>query len=390
MWYTFRDHYEHIVREDFAMTRNDMDRFWADDAAAHGQNCFDPAAPQMALGILMSDECVFAELGEEGEPWGHTPRERRIDLNRRYNDIAEKVVGRRLLREELPPEDAAFPPVRRIGEVFGGAYEYIHDSEWLSSPIDTPEALAKQLDAVERLDLRAFLLPDNWQAEKKRIFETYGIRPPQARHIRGPITLMCSIYGSESFIFLAMDEPELAERFSRLVAKVAIGIAEVFDEEAGYTPDTAPRGFSFADDNCCLMTPALYERLGLPVLEAAFARFAPDDGDSRFQHSDSAMGHLLPLLGRARLNGVNFGPTVTVDQIRPHLPDARVDGCLSPIDFMRNDRPAILEQLKRDAQMAREHGYGVNFATAGSINNGSLLSSMAFVMEGIAEHGRYR
>ena len=371
------------------MTRNDMDRFWADDEWAQEDNCFSAAAPQMALGIRMSDECVFSELQEEGEPWGITPRARRIDLNRRYNDIAERTVGIRLLPEEYPPEDAAFPPCKRIGEVFGGVYSYEHGSEWLSSPIDTPAALSARLDAVEKLNLRDFLLPENWDAEKRRIYETYGMRPAQQRHIRGPITLMCSIYGSENFIFLAMDEPELAERFSSLVAKITLDIAELFDEEAGYTPENAPHGFAFSDDNCCLMTPSMYERLGLPVLQAAFSRFAPDEGDSRFQHSDSAMAHILPLLGRTRLTGVNFGPTVTVDQIRAHLPGARIEGCLSPIDFMRNDKTAILAQLKRDAQMAREYGRGVRFTTAGSINDGSLLSSMAYIMEGIAQYARY-
>ena len=56
----------------------DIEQFWKDDELAHKENCFSKEAPQVALGIRMSDECVFAELGEEGQPWGHTPLERRI------------------------------------------------------------------------------------------------------------------------------------------------------------------------------------------------------------------------------------------------------------------------------------------------------------------------
>ena len=70
----------------------------------------------------MSDECVFAELGEEGDPWAYTELSRRIDLNRRYNDKSEKIVGKRLLREKFLPEEARLPYVKRIGEVFGGEY----------------------------------------------------------------------------------------------------------------------------------------------------------------------------------------------------------------------------------------------------------------------------
>ena len=86
------------------MLDRELDKFWENDEKAHRNNCF-AVESQIAFGIRMSDECVFWELGEEGEPWGYTPRERRLDLNRRYNDKAEKIVGRRLLKEELPPEE---------------------------------------------------------------------------------------------------------------------------------------------------------------------------------------------------------------------------------------------------------------------------------------------
>ncbi len=371
------------------MTKADLDRFWKDDEIARKDNCFFEGAPQMALGIRMSDECVFAELGVEGKPWGHTPRDVRIDLNKRYNDKAEQVVGRRLLRETFPEESARFPSVKRIGEVFGGQYIWANDSEWLESSIRTPEALEKQLDIVDKLDLRSFLLPPNWESEKKRLFETYGVKPMRARHIRGPITLMCSIYGVEDYIFLGVDAPELAERFTASVTDVTIKIAEIMDEEAGFTRETAPHGFSFADDNCCLMTPEMYEKYGYPVLKAVYDRFCPDAGDSRYQHSDSAMAHLLPLLAKTGVNGVNFGPTVLVDEIRKHMPRACIHGCIAPFTFMRNDEAQITAEVIRDFEMAKVTGKGVLFSTAGSINNGSLLSSMRLIMELIQTRCRY-
>ena len=76
----------------------DIEQFWRDDELAHKDNCFSKEAPQVALGIRMSDECVFAELGEEGDPWGYTDPLRRYDLNCRYNEKAIKIVGRPLLR----------------------------------------------------------------------------------------------------------------------------------------------------------------------------------------------------------------------------------------------------------------------------------------------------
>lgn len=370
------------------MYNADLDRFWADDELAHEDNCFSSKAPQVALGIRMSEECVFAELGEAGNPWGYIPRERRLELNRRYNDKAEKIVGRRLLPETLPEPDAVFPYIKRIGEVFEGKYIQNEVSEWLEGSASTPPELEKLLDRVDKLDLREFILPKDWESEKKRISEKYGIKPSPMRHIRGPVTLAMSIYGSENLIFLILDEPALAKRFSKTILKVITGIASIMDEEAGYTEANRPGGFSFADDNCCLLTPEMYEFFGYPVLDAIFSRWSDKPGDMRYQHSDSAMAHLLPILGRLNLTACNFGPTVLVNQIRKFMPRTRIDGCLAPFTFMNNDDESIIKEVKRDCEMAKEFR-GLNLSTAGSINNGSLLTSMRTVMYAIQNYGRY-
>ena len=108
MWYNGEN--KPNVKENTMHLDLDIEQFWKDDALAHEENCFSKRAPQAALGIRMSDECVFAELGEEGQPWGYTDPVRRYDLNCRYNEKARKIVGRPLLRENppLPPESARF------------------------------------------------------------------------------------------------------------------------------------------------------------------------------------------------------------------------------------------------------------------------------------------
>lgn len=370
------------------MLELDIGRFWKDDEEAHKDNCFNPNAPQVALGIRMSDECVFAELGEEGNPWLPIPRERRIELNKRYNDKAEKIVGRRLLREDFPEPDSLFPPIRRIGEVFGGKYLTNEHSEWLEGSCSTPGELEHILDRVEKLELREFMLPPNWETEKKRIYEKYGAKPKLLRHVRGPVTLACSIYGVENLIFLILDEPDLAKRFSNVISDVIVKMASIMDEEAGYSPDNRPPGFSFADDECCMLTPEMYEFFGYPILKRVFDIWSPNPEDKRYQHSDSAMGHLLPILGRLNLTGCNFGPTVLFDEIRKYMPHTRIDGCLAPFTFMSNDEQAIIKEVKRDCEMAKGTR-GLNLKTAGSINNGSLLTSMRAVMYAIQNYGRY-
>ncbi|NLP47784.1 MAG: hypothetical protein GX345_02440 [Clostridiales bacterium] len=368
----------------------DIKRFWEDDALSHQENCFSKKAPQVALGIRMSDECVFAELGEEGNPWGPISRERRIELNKRYNEKARQTVGISLLSEDYPKEDEIFPQYRRIGEVFGGRYFFDGNTEWLQSECQTPQELETLLDKVEALNLRDFIFPDNWESEKKRIFESYGKRPALFRGVRGPVTLATSIFGVENLIFLFYDYPDLAKRFSRLIEKVIIDYIDIFIEEAGYSQDSFPSGFGFYDDNCSLLTPDMYEVFGLPVLKNVFAKTSPLQKDERYQHSDSEMGHLIPLLAQVNLTACNFGPTVTVSEIRKHMKNTRIDGQLAPFTFMNNDEAQIIAEVKRDCEMAKiDDIRGLNLTTAGSINNGSLLTSMRAVMAAIQNYGRY-
>lgn len=297
----------------------DVKEFWKEDELAQKENCFNPDAKQVALGIRMSDECVFAELDEKGHPWIETPRVRRIELNKRYNDKAEKIVGKRLLKEDFPKTEERFPYIKRIGEVFEGEYIINNNSEWLEGNIKTPQELEALLNRIDKLDMREVMLPTDWEKDKKRIFEEYGRKPTQQRHIRGPVTLATSIFSVENLIFLLMDEPDLAQRFSQTIAKSVITMTEIMDIEAGYDKDSAPHGFSFADDNCYLLNAPMYEAFGYPVLKSLFDRFSPDPKDWRYQHSDSPMGHHLPVISRANLTACNFGPTVLVDEIRKSM-----------------------------------------------------------------------
>jgi uroporphyrinogen decarboxylase len=101
------------------------------------------------------------------------------------------------------------------------------------------------------------------------------------------------------------------------------------------------------------------------------------------------MGHLLEPLARANLNAVNFGPRVRFARIRQHLPRAIVYGTLAPFTFMRNDDAAIIAEVRRDIDEARPTR-GLVIDTAGSINDGSLLSSMRTVMWTIQSCGCVR
>ncbi len=375
----------------------DIERFWKDEEIAHEENCFSKKAPQVALGIRMSNECVFAELGEEGQPWGYTPPERRYELNCRYNEKAVKIVGRPLLAENKPgtPREVTIPAYRQIGEVFGGKYVFDGNTTWLKGTISDEETLEKKLDEIDLMlktpgAFRRFILPPDWDERCRAVYEKYGDRPGQFRHIRGPVTLATSVYGVENLLYLYYDNPELYTRFADTIADVVEAYIDLFIIESGHTKDDFVHGFSFADDDSNLLSPEMYLAFGYRVLDRIFKKVSPNPEDYRYQHSDSAMGHLIPLLADFNLTGCNFGPTVTVQEIRKYMPKTRIDGQLAPFTFMRNNADDIRAEVKRDCLAAKENdARGLNLETAGSINNGSLLTSMRVVMETIQEFGRY-
>ncbi len=384
---------EALVREAHAnegLAPLDIERFWADEEIAR-QDPFGDHIPQVPLGVRMSWECVFDELGvEENARRFLNDHEWASALIEAYNEKAERIVGKRLLnpRNRSLPEDH-FPAPKQLHDIFEARNVWHCGSWWLQQSAHNESELEGLLDRVdERLEnLRTFLLPPEWD-ERKEVLLARGIKPPLYRHQRGPVTFATSIFGTENLLTLIMLNPDLAVRLRDTILRAMLERHRILSAEAGYAQGEYPHGFSFADDNCCLLNPRMYELFGYPILKGMFDHCCPNPGDRRFQHSDSAMAHLLPILARLDFSEVNFGPTVTVTEIRSHMPGTVIQGRLAPFTFSRNNEVEMVAEFLRDFRMARE-SRGLVFATAGSINNGSRLSGMRLLMAAIQRYGRY-
>lgn len=365
----------------------DLERFWQDNDAA-AADPFSHAIPQPPLSLWMSD-AVYDELGLDYDPLRF---ERDADFANRvskaYNDRAQSIVGRRLLPENRDPRQA-LPRKRDVAELFGCRREFHAGSWWHMPAAGTPDELARLLDGMDAMTgsrLAEAIFPADWDAECRRMERQFGLRLGHAFDLRGPVTLATSIYGPENLIFLILDDASLASRFRDTIARVVIEYHRLC--AAAADPAKVRPGFSFRDDNCALLNGDMYAFFGQPIVEAVFTEFAPGPDDWRYQHSDSDMGHLLPLLAATGLNRVNFGPTLSVRQIRDAMPRAVIEGQLAPFTFMGNDEQAIIAQVRRDIDQARETR-GLVVATAGSVNNGTKLTSYRAVMHAIQTYGRY-
>ena len=369
----------------------DLARFWADDRQAQADP-FAANGPQVALGVWMSPECLFAELGiaEDWPRFYHDPAWVHV-MVKSYNDKAERIVGQRLLHETPPaPATHQWPQPKALHDIFEAENVFHNESYWLKQSAHTPQELADLLDRVEKRleNLRAFLLPPEWDREKARL-QKLGVPSPIYRNQRGPVTFAMSIYGAENLIFLILDQPDLAARYRDLILRAILARAEVLDAERGWrTPAEAQRGWGWADDNCCLLNKGMYDFFARPILQGVFARYAPGPRDGRYQHSDSDMAQHLPTLAELGLNGCNFGPNLTVAEIRQHLPAAIIDGQIAPFTFSRNEEVNLVAEVIRDCEMARL-ARGLRLSTAGSINNGSRLTGLRLILAAIQRYGRY-
>lgn len=363
----------------------DMDDFWKQNAQAY-ENAF--SSKRMPLGINMNWECVFDELGLEENHYKYLHDEDfRLKTTKEYNALSEKLVGKRLLNEETYNKNTVYPAVKTLADVFEAKNIWHDNSWWLEKSANSEDELKRLLDRVEEKDIRSFILPENWDEEKERLM-AMGIKPPLYRGQRGPTTFAMSIYGVENLIYLIFDNEKLAIRFREAILNSMLSIAKVLDEEAGYTEKNSPKGFRFYDDNCAMLTADMYELFSYPILKTMFEKYAPNENATRYQHSDSEMAHLLPLLGSLRLTGVNFGPTLSVTKIREHCTKAIIEGQLAPFTFSRNEEENIVIELLRDFELSKKDK-GVVFSTAGSINNGSRLLSMRLIMAAIERYCNY-
>ena len=308
--------------------------------------------------------------------------EYQAEMNRRCNDRCEPAIGRRPF-SETPPE----PGLLRIEEVMGSRKVLVEGgTPWLERGVESIEDMRRKLDEIERWsdkDLQEVMLSAGGRIAK-RDRASDGSKPIATPGSRGPATMATSILGTMNTMYWIVDYPSDMDRFFEVLADVVVRYHGVIEQEAG----VAYRGYYWLDDNCALYSPGLYERFCLPAMNRVMGAFAPDPEDYRFQHSDSAMGHLLPILSPLGFHAVNFGPTVPASEIRRAMQCAVIEGCVAPNTLRDKPLDAVVAEVKRDFAAVGADG-GLVVTTCGSISAGTSLESIRGFMWAVQEFCRY-
>ncbi len=275
--------------------------FWAENDLCTNRP-FRTDKPRAPLALPVDDHWLLEEMRVPSTVRYYGDPEYRATVNRQCNDRCQAAIGLRPFAETVQPK-----PILRIEEVFGARFELTEGgTPWLEPGVETIEDLRALCSRIERLDDKALrdLMFSNGGTILPEPAEADGTRPVRRPGSRGPATIGTSVCGTMNLMYWLIDRPVDVGRFYELLGDVLVRYQRIVECERNATF----RGYGWLDDNCCLFSPDLYEQFCYPVMKKVFETFAPAPQDSRRQHSDSEMRHLLPILARLNFHAVNLGP----------------------------------------------------------------------------------
>ena len=359
----------------------DLSEFWTENALCEGK-AFRTDKPRCPIALPVDDHWLLDEMGEKSTLRYFRDAEYAADLNRRCNDRCEEQLGMRPFRDTPAPK----PPLR-IEHLFGSRTELTENgTPWLEPGITSPAELARKLDGIEKTseaELRELIFSNGGRVERDAV-ATSVEKNVVGAYSRGPATIATSVIGTTETMYWLVDESTLMERFFRALAETIVRYQRIIERKRG----VVFKGYGFLDDNCALLSPPLYEKFCYPVLQRVFEEFAPQEGEGRYQHSDSAMGHLLPALSRLHFHAVNFGPTIPAEEIRRHMPRTEIHGQVAPMTLRNGRAEEIIAEVKRDFSAVGADG-GLLVTTAGSIAAGTSFQNIRTLMWAVREFTRY-
>jgi hypothetical protein len=354
----------------------DLEAFWAENELSNQTGLSKPRCP---ISFSPDDHWLFEFLTVDSTIRYYRDKRFRDRLHQEANQLTRQYLGKAFF-----DEDTWSAAPRRIEFLFGCTYTYTEGgTPWLTPATDDPEEFARILDQAEKTDMAAWALPDDYRKEWDRRRSEGKPLPALGTGSRGPATILTSALHPETFFLWAYDRPGLIERFRDILTVKMVELNRYLREFSG----CAEPGWWITDDNSALFNRKLYRQFCLPVLAAVLDAFAPP-GSNRYQHSDSAMGHLLDDQRALGINACNYGPTVDAALIREKLPDALIHGQMPPMLLRSGTPEAIERQVREDFRKAGASGKLV-VTTAGSTAAGTGLGRMRWMMRCVQEETRY-
>lgn len=361
-----------------ALTDNlDLAAFWEENEICRK---FTTDKPRCSLSFSPDDHWLFEFRNVPSTVRYYHDKAYRDELHRQANNQLNAHIGKTYFDEDTWEHQP-----RRIENLFGCEFAY-HEggTPWLVPVTDDPDVFSRILDQAERTDIKSWALPEEFLKEWEQRRAAGNALPVLGTGSRGPATIMTSVLKPETFFFWTVDYPHLLGRFRDLLAEKMIEFNLYLRAFSG----NQEPGWWITDDNSALFNRRLYREYCYPVLERVLDALAPA-GSKRYQHSDSAMGHLLEMQNALGIQEVNYGPEVDVSLIRQKMPNAFIYGQLPPF-LLRNGTPEeirrrVIEDFNKDGSAG-----GLEITTAGSLAAGTGLGRMRWLMTVVQNDCRYQ
>ncbi|HRJ41706.1 MAG TPA: uroporphyrinogen decarboxylase family protein, partial [Caldilineaceae bacterium] len=300
-------------------------------------------------------------------------------LHRQVNQVTQAYVGKTFFDEDTWQHSP-----KRIENLFGCEFLYLEGSTpWLTPETEDPDEFARILDRAEATDLESWSFPDAFLREWEEREKAGKVLPKLGTGSRGPATIITSIIHPETAFYWMFDHPALMARLTELLAEKMIEFNRILRRFSA----NSEAGWWITDDNSALFNPELYLTYCFPVLERVLNALAPGTA-RRYQHSDSAMGHLLDQQYALGIRDVNYGPTVDAGLIREKMPDAWIQGQLPPFLLRNGSAEEIRARIVEDFRKAGARG-GMNITTAGSLAAGTGVGRMRWMMQVVQDECRF-
>lgn len=304
----------------------------------------------------------------------------KIDIHKKANEILYENLGKRFYSEETDIE----PYPVRFEILMGANYKITEGSTpWFESEVENIDDVKRLIERYHKFDLKNEIFKDNLLQRKEEYEKRTNKKVSWGHFTRGPATLATSIIGTTNLCIFMMEEEDVIEEFYVIMGEKLVEYLKLIREASGNFSNS----IALLDDDCFLFSPRLYDKFCAPVLEKLFHTFASNKDDRRFQHSDSDMAHLMPILYRLGVNAVNFGPNIHPLEIRRTMPNARIHGQIPPFVLRNGTREEIIDIVKRDMEVALIDG---NFiaTTAGSVAAGTPMENIKTYIKAVYEFGK--
>ncbi|MFC1996245.1 uroporphyrinogen decarboxylase family protein [Chloroflexota bacterium] len=366
-----------IEKEFLDLTKTlDVESFWYENDRCQG---FSTQKPRCAVSFSPDDHWIFEFMQVPSTLRYYQDKTYRDELHCQVNQVTQEYIGLSFFDEDT----WEYSP-KRIENLFGCEFEYHEGSTpWLVPVTADPEAFSRVLARAENTDLQTWAFSEDFLAEWEARRAAGDELPLLGNGSRGPATIMTSVLDVKTLFFWFYDHPALMRRFRDILAVKMVELNTILREISG----NSQPGWWTTDDNSALFNRKLYAEYCMPVLEMVLDELAPDDA-SRYQHSDSAMGHLLDFQYDLGIRDVNYGPEVDAALIREKMPEAIINGHLPPF-LLRNGTPEDIEaRILDDFRKAGQTG-GLIVTTAGSLAAGTGVGRMRLMMQVVQKHCRY-